>query len=367
MLVAFGRPLKTEEVVGEVVQLSTVYNQSRDQLELQSNFPKARFGFYLTRDMLKLQRPLLELSHTTPALFQNETFTLLDLGSGLGAMIAGVAHHLLNHAPQVTSLEVVSVEKSPALSNLLQTWVSTWNREISSLRIHVTYVDADITVPPTHIAPHAFDLITFGFVLNELFVSHPQEIQQRLRLDMLHAWLEFSGPLGTCIVLDPALKAVSRDLQHLRLQFEAPWRVVAPCTHLAACPMLEKEHDWCHDETEFLLPEPLRSIAEKSGLRYEGLSYAYLTLAKSPVHGSKLLRVLSHPLKSKGKTEWKVCASDGVRTLRLLDRDQKKQPKTTQRKDVEATKGDLILDSGMQRLTEPLQQMWPPEWPTSPS
>ena len=89
--------------------------------------------------------------------------------------------------------------------------------------------------------------------------------------------------------------------------------------------MLASERDWCHESLDFALPGPLAAAAERAGLRYQGLSYAALVLGNAPrafaeAPGERY-RVVSDPLRSKGKLELFGCGAPGYVRLTRLDRD----------------------------------------------
>ena len=126
------------------------------------------------------------------------------------------------------------------------------------------------------------------------------------------------------IVLEPALRTTTRALMQVRdrLAREGAVHVLGPCTANGPCPLLRRERDWCHADDALALPEPLASVARGAGLRFEGLSYAYLTLGQRPPASTERLRVVGGPIVQKGRTEWHLCrAPDHVR-LAVLHRDR---------------------------------------------
>ena len=80
--------------------------------------------------------------------------------------------------------------------------------------------------------------------------------------------------------------------------------------------MLADPRDWCHDDLpDVALPPWLVPVARAAGLRWEGLTFAYLTLRRDgrtlaatvAAVGRRALRVLSAPIATKGKTELIAC------------------------------------------------------------
>jgi hypothetical protein len=90
--------------------------------------------------------------------------------------------------------------------------------------------------------------------------------------------------------------------------------------------MLETERDWCHEDRPARLPEALVPVARAAGLRYERATYAYLVLRRDGRSRADGLggaagtpyRVVSQPMKSKGKLELFLCGEGGrARAMRL--------------------------------------------------
>ena len=95
-----------------------------------------------------------------------------------------------------------------------------------------------------------------GFVINELWQEGEQAAER------CAAWLarlcELLSDDGALIVLEPALRAQSRALQRVRgvlASVAGPPHVFAPCLHRGACPLLERERDWCHEQLPLPLPQ----------------------------------------------------------------------------------------------------------------
>jgi len=179
---------------------------------------------------------------------------------------------------------------------------------------------------PARLTP-PYELILLGFVLNELGDASVDTLRSR------HAWLsrlcELLTPDGALVVLEPALREQSRSLQELRSLFAAgggPPYVFAPCLHRAGCPLLERERDWCHEQLPLALPARAAQLARAAGLRTAQLSYSYLTLHAADrslaelAPGVAAYRVVSAPLRSKGKLELLVCGQHPTRRLQRLDR-----------------------------------------------
>jgi ribosomal protein RSM22 (predicted rRNA methylase) len=155
-----------------------------------------------------------------------------------------------------------------------------------------------------------FDLVVSAHLLNELSASLDLDGRARLVAGWCHDLLE---PDGTCIVIEPALRDTSRSLLSVRDRLlAAGLGVVAPCFCQAACPALQREHDWCHDSAEVL-------VAGRSRVDF---SYLVLRRAAAAAVDTGRYRVVSDPIKDKGRLRLFVCGAMGRFALMRLDRDR---------------------------------------------
>jgi ribosomal protein RSM22 (predicted rRNA methylase) len=185
-------------------------------------------------------------------------------------------------------------------------------------------IDATITVEArdfrTVEPPPACDLILCQTALNELLVG---ERHAAATVDLVAGWAR-TAPL---LVIEPALRTTTRALMLLRdaLLTRGDMHVVAPCPHQKPCPMLPREGDWCH-EARRIEPTPrVARIDRIVGRRDERALFAFLATAPgalAPAKPESLVRLVTDPLGSRGKTERLVCRDDGdMRLMRLLDRE----------------------------------------------
>jgi ribosomal protein RSM22 (predicted rRNA methylase) len=158
-------------------------------------------------------------------------------------------------------------------------------------------------------------------------------------------------PTGAMMIIEPALRETSRALHELRdtLLTSRAAHVFAPCTRTAApCPALADPRDWCHEDRPFTPPPRLAQLVRATGLRREGLKFAYLTLRREPaplvptVADSRALRVVSDALDQKGTTERILCGDDGRAPRRILRRDRTDANRALG----DSRRGDVLVDDG---------------------
>jgi ribosomal protein RSM22 (predicted rRNA methylase) len=317
-------PARLADAVRRVSDAYTRIAGSPAELVTDRETLSARLCFFLPRDFPKIQAPLSELAAVN-ALPRPRVLRVLDLGSGLGATGLSAAAFALGQ-PGIERVQIDAVDRDAAALALQRKLCERWSQEAGvaiELRTRCAPLGPAL---PARIDP-PYHLVLLGFVLNELGDARDDALQDR------HAWLtrlsELLAPAGALIVLEPALREQSRQLQRLRSLFAAgggPPYVFAPCLHRAGCPLLERERDWCHEQLPLALPARAAQLARAAGLRTAQLSYSYLTLHRAErslaelATGQRAYRVVSAPLRSKGKVELLVCGPDAARRMQRLDR-----------------------------------------------
>jgi len=283
----------------------------------------ARLKFFLARDFPKLHAPLHELL-SVGALPRPRVLRVLDLGAGLGATGLSTAWFALTQAG-VERVRVDAVDHDAAALALGRRLAARW-ADGAGLGLELQTHCAALQPALSRLAP-PYDLIVLGFVLNELAEDQPGDAV-RSHHALLSRLATLLADHGAIVVLEPALRAQSRVLQQVRGLFAAgggPPYVFAPCLHRGDCPLLVRPRDWCHEQLPLALPAELAALARAAGLRTAQLSYSYLTLHRAPRSLAELdarpaARVVSAPLRSKGKLELFVCGADMPPRLQRLDR-----------------------------------------------
>ena len=313
--VLLGRDDRVGDALAREVKLvSEIYTRERAGLHRTSVELAARLRFFLLRDLAKIERPLVE-----QRMAPREALRVLDLGAGLGTSTLGVSRVAKKHG-LAQRLDVVAVEHAPRLVDVMQYLCDHAGEVGVPIQLETRELDLERIDPST--LGGRFDLIVVGLALNELFVHAADPIAARA------AWCESIaerlGDDGVMIVLEPALRTTTREVMTVRERLVASKNVhvVAPCTSEGACPLLRRERDWCHADDALSLPEPLATIARGAGLRFEGLSYAYLTIARAARTPSEVLRVVGGPIVQKGRTEWHLCHAPSLVKLAVLHRDR---------------------------------------------
>lgn len=310
------------ELAAEVARLSERYTRRGGALREAAVERAARLRFFVPRDLPKIGGPLGELA-AAGALRADRPWRVLDVGAGLGTTTLGAA--VIAKALGVPSLDVIALEREPALVDGMRALAAEASTSglVPAVTLEARAVDLEATAFGTLTRGGPFDLVLLGLSLNELYEGAPDPIEKRAHFT--EALAKALVPGGALIVLEPALSEVTRALMAVRdalAERGAP--IFAPCpAGTTRCPMLVRERDWCHEDLPLRLPPGLAEVAKAAGLRFEGLSYSYLTLRDGPSLGEALsanARVVGGPVKSKGKDELFLCAGGHHHRLTVLDR-----------------------------------------------
>lgn len=298
----------------------------------------ARLRFFLPRDLPKIAGPIHELAWAK-VLPDRRPMRVLDVGAGLGTTSLGVLDALrgLGHTDDLV-LEITAVDADAKALSVFTEFVDELDRAPTAVRwprVRLHAVRTDLG-DPGRLPRGPFDLVVAGLVLNELVSASSAADPAQVAADLLRAWASRLDPEGSLIVLEPALATTSRVLHAARdrlLGAASDLCVFAPCTHAGPCPMLERARDWCHEDEPVALPAPLASVARAAGLRFEGLTFSYLTVrrdgrtlgramaALEPNAERLVLRVVGGARPTKGKTTILTCGEGGRRELVELRRD----------------------------------------------
>ena len=168
---------------------------------------------------------------------------------------------------------------------------------------------ADVTraIRPLGVAGR-FDLVIAAHLLNELAL----DVGGRARL--VAGWCrELLEPTGTCILVEPALRETSRGLLAVRDRLlTAGLSVVVPCLRQGPCPALARERDFCHASAA--------TIA--AGRSRVDFSYLVLRQGGVPAMDAARFRIVSDPMKDKGRLRLFACGERGRFLVTRLDRDR---------------------------------------------
>ncbi|MDB6166222.1 MAG: Mitochondrial small ribosomal subunit Rsm22 [Lacunisphaera sp.] len=179
-----------------------------------------------------------------------------------------------------------------------------------------------------------------------LVISHVlNELDDNARAELR----ELAARAETILWVEPGTHEVSRLLGSWREKLISEFRVVAPCTHAAACGMFApgNERHWCH----FFAAPPVGVLADsgwvrfgqRAGIDLRSLPYSFLVLDRRvfpvgralrptvrdedvgdkprPTEDTGFARIIGEPRHYKGYAKIFGCSAEGVADLTLQKRD----------------------------------------------
>lgn len=281
--------------------------------------------YFLPANFVKATAALSQAGGFTPG----TTVRILDVGAGPGSLSLGAVDYLVRSAG-VNRIELAGSDSSrEVLSDwrfLLSRYAAILADEGFPVDLRLTSEVADATIAP---APgKTYDVVLFGDVLNELYRDEEGAVSRRARL--LAEYSKLLAENGSLVVVEPALKTVTRALQQIRdiLLERHALHIWAPCVRRGACPLLEegRERDWCHSGALWMRPKIVRRIDELTGRKKFIVKFSYLVVRReaapplTEVAGKSVFRTVGSLLDEKGKLRILLCGEPGCRMATLLKR-----------------------------------------------
>jgi SAM-dependent methyltransferase len=183
---------------------------------------------------------------------------------------------------------------------------------------------AETTFPELNAA-----VATPGFLESEepiglLVVSHVLNELPQVALDQISSLIARSSAV---LWVEPGSRETSRALGKVRDRLNGEFRVVAPCTHANACPVLARgnERHWCHffgfPPSAIFADKNWVKFGQRAGIDIRSLPYSFIALdrkwAGSP---PGLSRVIGRPETFKPYVRILNCDAAGLEDLEVMRR-----------------------------------------------
>ncbi|WP_030256991.1 small ribosomal subunit Rsm22 family protein [Streptomyces violens] len=217
--------------------------------------------------------------------------THLDIGGGTGAAAWAAA----DVWPELRTTVLDWAEPALALGRELAAGTlpgTRWQRQV---------IGEGLTVPEDT------DLVTVSYVLGELTGADREAV------------VTAAARARTAVLIEPGTPDGYARIRAARDQLVAAGlRVVAPCPHSAACPIVPGE-DWCHFAARVNRSSLHRQVKGGS-LPYEDEKYAYVAATRVDARPAPA-RIVRKPLLRKGQVLLDVCtAEDGLQRRTVTKR-----------------------------------------------
>lgn len=208
-----------------------------------------------------------------------------DVGGGTGAATWATAATWAGHR-DITVLDWAQ----PALT--LGAEIAAANPALRTARWQRARIGAELVLAPT-------DLVTVSYVLGELTEE-----------DRTAVVAAAADAAQAVVVVEPGTpEGYARVLEARRALLAAGFRVLAPCPHDLACPIVPGA-DWCHFSARVSRSSLHRQVKGGS-LGYEDEKFSFVAAVRFP--GSPAAaRVVRRPQIRKGQVLLELCGADGA-------------------------------------------------------
>lgn len=314
---------RTARAVGRLSNLFVGLRPWQPEYAGDPELREAYLAYFLPVNLPKVRVPLEAWLRASPRAFAGRRLRVLDLGSGPGTSLLGLADFVRDLEPDARPVELdfIAVDRSgESLRNAERLLASFGRVEPRLPPIRFAAVRSDVVgeeaLVPLAAAGGRFDLVIAQNVLCEL-----ADRAERLIVAAVDEALAHEGAL---VLIEPGLRETARALERLRdrLLERGTLSVLAPCLHQAHCPALVNERDWCITDFAWTPPPFVRAIDERTGLDKRSLKFAYLLLARERVSvgDPSRWRVVSDPLDLKGEIRVYLCGAERWIVVRELKR-----------------------------------------------
>ncbi len=322
-----------QQLVQGVSALSRLFTIDRESLSSDylndPLFAAAYQAYFLPVNLGKIQMLLDEMpSDQRGPNALTKPLSILDLGGGPGTGALACLDWMAGKEKR--DLRVLSVDRSKTAG---QDARRLWEAYCRLANVHsatLELVRADLE--ETHKEPlwnrildaAPYDVMIMANCLNELFTGSRDPIARRVGL-MLNV-LPLLHLHGTVIIIEPALRSVTRDLHQLRdeLLRQRSCTVYSPCLHDQTCPALVRKKDWCHEERPWIPPASIQAIDREVGFIKDALKFSYLLLRKDGrtivPRQPNVFRVVSELRELKGEKRAWLCSELGRSEVGRQDR-----------------------------------------------
>lgn len=294
----------------------------------------AYLAYYLPVNAAKVQAlldemPAVDCSCKVPG----DPVRILELGSGPGTALLPLIEWYAEASWRTAHpLEVVSVDRSAVAlatgDRLSGRLIRTL--EISTVTTRQVRADLERLTPESYSQQGNMDgpyeVIILANCLGELFRTARDPIARKTAF--VQRWLGVLAETGTFMILEPALRPVTRALHQIRdgLLRGGACTVYSPCLHDQSCPALVKDDDWCHEERVWSPPDWIPPIDRRVGFIKDALKFSYLLLRKDGrtivPRGPNVFRVVSELRTMKGDKRAWLCNEQGRSEVGRLDRER---------------------------------------------
>lgn len=311
--------LAVERLAAEAGSLSDAFTTGRDPAFAGYNANRkalAAYGlFFFPRAYVRTRLTLLEAHRRSDAFRGSREVRIVDIGAGTGAAGLAALHTVSEWLPEARlRLQLVDVasEGIDLSRSIFSAGRPLWPRA----EVRPLASDALAFAPERDT-----DLILCSFAINEWMEKHPDFPLA----EWVGKMVRCLRPGGWLVLLEPSLRTSVERMERLRdiIARDQTARIVAPCPHHQACPMLAEQRGWCHEVRTWNVPESLHWINRDLRRDVNLLKFSMLVLENGPAPKTPetWTRLVSPLRAEKGKFAFHGCGPDGkIRSCEWLTR-----------------------------------------------
>lgn len=250
--------------------------------------------FAITYGIMRLPATFSALTHVferTLSLYKNNIKTVLDLGSGMGAVPLALSSLYPN-----TDFNFTLIERDNYMREI-------GNKLLTHKNINFTYIENDII---SFDVKDKYDLIIFSYSFNEFDKS--------LQENLIKKYLPFANIL---IIVDPGTPECYESLMNIKSVITSDYNIVAPCIYKNGCPL---ENDWCHFVTR-LSRSSLHRYLKDADAPYEVEKFTYLAISNE-ITKNEYSRLIRHPINNANSISLKLCSDSGIIVKEIYKKDK---------------------------------------------
>jgi len=298
----------------QMYELSDDYVQSRFSADTHAD---AYFAYNFPMNFMKAMIIGQRVKFLYPQLMNHKnTLRILDIGCGEGAAMFGLYYGLKNSKQFV----LTGFDQSSTMLKRCRKITSRLQQCSAYILIKLKRQDVSNGLLPKR--AQKYDVVILANSLAEIFPTNTIPIRFIERI--------FKGihDNGIIIIIEPALKHLSRRLMYLRREILQKQKgfILLPCLHEKECSLIEirKGKEWCHESISWRPPEFMKILNQGLNREINRLKLSYLVISKQILHKPRGFLVISSLLREKGKKRCYLCTADGLIELARLNKHKTK-------------------------------------------
>lgn len=152
------------------------------------------------------------------------------------------------------------------------------------------------------------DLVICSYMINELNKDIVEKIVKQL----------WDATKKVLVIIEPGTPHGFSNIKNIRdIVLKKGGNIIAPCTHQCECKI--PQDDWCGFSCRVQRSKIHKKLKEGT-VGFEDEKFSYIAFSKNEAKRAEN-RILRHPIINKGYSEFKVCTSDGIKSIKLSKKD----------------------------------------------